>query len=372
MDAVYARFRELASVQIEQKGRDWVNEQSCQARLRNVCRNLGGSQSECSDPAKLSEISETLGASGINGDCNDNASLEEGARLAETQMRSDRIVLVGQGDLISQRIDKLLIVDYDTETVLHEFSPDVLKADMSWKYPDEKNKGQSSSGSYKTETDTSSEQDFGIVPIHGNGSAFKKQITFNNESTSESPIAISLQGDPDNSFELDNDCSSGTVSPGDHCTVSVSFRPSGLGVHTAALSVEGQWHSLNLRGFAAWPWDIYRGETASIPAPATPAQPATPTVRDYGIRDAVAAGVRESAVGTAEAADDIGCPNGSTNPAAKFDAATNSVRFPMACMIDGKFVSLPPASSSCPSGWATESKGHGFDWCYKAASSGAR
>lgn len=49
-------------------------------------------------------------------------------------MRADRIVLVGQGDLMTHRIDKLLLVDYDTETVLHEFPASDVVAKCEWKY----------------------------------------------------------------------------------------------------------------------------------------------------------------------------------------------------------------------------------------------
>jgi len=290
MDDIYSKFRGVASAQIEQQGRNWVDEQSCQTRLRNACKNLGGSESECADPAKLNEIVQTLGGSGILGDCNDNASIEEGTRLAETRMRSDRIVLIGQGDLLSHRIEKLLVVDYDTETVLHEFAPNALKADYSWKYPDEKNKGQFSSSSYRAGTDSLQGQEFGVVPIRSNERIPEKEISYNNPSESQPvPIEITLQGDSNGDFELDNGCSSEPLYPNGNCTVKVTFRPKSLGLHTATLSEsDGSNSQISvLRGFGAWPWDIYRGEASSSTIPTDTAQPAASTAIDSEIRDVV-------------------------------------------------------------------------------------
>jgi hypothetical protein len=36
----------------------------------------------------------------------------------EKEMRERRLVMVGQGDIAEHRIDKLLIVDYDSETII--------------------------------------------------------------------------------------------------------------------------------------------------------------------------------------------------------------------------------------------------------------
>lgn len=134
MDRVYSQFRQIASEQINQQISEWRQAQSCSQRLKNVCRNLGGTREECSSPATLREISSTLAGGGIYNDCNDNPSDEEGRKVVEQAMRKDRVVLVGQGDLIAPRIDKLLLVDYDTETVLLNLDPKALTGKIKWKF----------------------------------------------------------------------------------------------------------------------------------------------------------------------------------------------------------------------------------------------
>ncbi len=158
MDSVYSKFRELAKGQIEEMGRNWVYEQSCQAKLRNVCINLGGSESECSDTARLSEIEQSLPGVLAGSDCNDNASLEDGMKAVEAKMRSERIILVGQGDLVTQRIDKVMLVDYDTETILHDFGQSPLNPlGVGWKFSDANGTGRTLLTAYDfltgTETD---------------------------------------------------------------------------------------------------------------------------------------------------------------------------------------------------------------------------
>jgi hypothetical protein len=126
MDGVYSMFRDVAEQQIQQNVEAWMYAQSCTSKLRNVCVNLGGTPSQCSDPSALSEIQDRLGG-GLSLECNDNPSSEAGRNKVEKQMRESRLVLVGQGDLIAHRIDKLLLVDYDTETILHDFGGNPLK-----------------------------------------------------------------------------------------------------------------------------------------------------------------------------------------------------------------------------------------------------
>jgi hypothetical protein len=56
-------------------------------------------------------------------------------RAAEATLRVKRLVMVGQGDLVAHRLDKLMLVDYDTETVLAEFPPTSLHADdFHWRF----------------------------------------------------------------------------------------------------------------------------------------------------------------------------------------------------------------------------------------------
>ncbi len=49
------------------------------------------------------------------------------------EARANRLVVVGQGDLPSHRLDKLMLVDYDTEAVLLELPPDALAGKIYWK-----------------------------------------------------------------------------------------------------------------------------------------------------------------------------------------------------------------------------------------------
>ena len=41
-------------------------------------------------------------------------------------MRDQRLILVGQGDIVDHRIDRLMLVDYDTETVFADIDSKVL------------------------------------------------------------------------------------------------------------------------------------------------------------------------------------------------------------------------------------------------------
>jgi len=135
MDSVYSKFRQVARPAIQSGVDRWMDEQTCSAHLKNACENLGGSPGECSDPAKLQEIEEQLGQGGILSGCNDNPSAETGRGIIEKQVRESRLVLVGQGDLPTHRIDKLLLVDYDTETPFLELPPSALNGAIVWKSP---------------------------------------------------------------------------------------------------------------------------------------------------------------------------------------------------------------------------------------------
>src|ERR1019366_4104365 len=134
LDAVYSQFRKLTKSQAEIAVRAWMDAQSCAGVLQRACANLGGTPAECSDPAKLREIDVSLPGV-LNVDCEVNPSAEKGMDIAEKKMRSERLVLVGQGDLSANRTDKVMLVDYDTETVLLTLSTDVLPANkLKWKF----------------------------------------------------------------------------------------------------------------------------------------------------------------------------------------------------------------------------------------------
>jgi hypothetical protein len=109
---------------------------------------------------------------------------------------------------------------------------------------------------YKRAADADSAKDFGAVALHADSG---KQ-TFHNNNDSDNPIQIvvSLQGDDDNSFVLENGCNLGAVEPHETCEFSVHFKPVHMGFHTAAIQIAGEgWsiHSVVLRGFGIWPWD---------------------------------------------------------------------------------------------------------------------
>jgi Sel1 repeat len=56
-------------------------------------------------------------------------------KAAEATVRDKRLVMVGQGDLVAHRLDKLMLVDYDTEIVLAEFPPTSLHTDdFKWRF----------------------------------------------------------------------------------------------------------------------------------------------------------------------------------------------------------------------------------------------
>ena len=233
MDGVYSRFREVAKSDIENRVNAWMNSDSM-----NICRNVPG----CNPPSN-----------------------EEAQRETEAAVRKDRLILVGHGDLLTHRIDELLLVDYESEAILLEVSPKALVGNLEWKFPLESQSNMYSSAQYSVTPDTDSLKDFGAVPLHSEGS-MRQDFTFNNTASSSVTIDISVEGNDGGDFELQNGCSSGTVYPGDSCKVSVQFSPKTMGVHSATMVVEGEgWgqKSVTFQGFGTWPWNIY-GQPAQI------------------------------------------------------------------------------------------------------------
>jgi hypothetical protein len=53
----------------------------------------------------------------------------------EKRVRDARLVLVGQGDLLSHRVDRLMLIDYETETVLLEIPLHSFSGEVKWKAP---------------------------------------------------------------------------------------------------------------------------------------------------------------------------------------------------------------------------------------------
>lgn len=128
LDAVYSKFDSITGPQIEQAVGYQVQAKSCDQQLKNVCRNLGGSSSQCSNPAELENVRSQLQFS-----CAAGPSADELRQKARRETRASRLVLMGQGDLPSHRIDKLMLVDYDTEAILLEVPTDSLAGKIYWK-----------------------------------------------------------------------------------------------------------------------------------------------------------------------------------------------------------------------------------------------
>jgi hypothetical protein len=98
LDGVYSKFDSITGPQIEQAVADQVQAKSCDQQLKNVCQNLGGSSSQCSDPAELENV-----RSQIQFSCDAGPSADELRQKAKRETRASRLVLVGQGDISSSR-----------------------------------------------------------------------------------------------------------------------------------------------------------------------------------------------------------------------------------------------------------------------------
>ena len=49
-------------------------------------------------------------------------------------VREERLIMVGQGDLVKHRIDKIMLVDYVTETMIAEIKGQIKPNEISWKF----------------------------------------------------------------------------------------------------------------------------------------------------------------------------------------------------------------------------------------------
>ena len=101
LNQVYAKFHDLAAQVIDQKAHEYV----AKAAAGSTCSK---NQDLCYDFAKK-DIEQTL--------------------------RSERMVVVAQGELETSKIDRLLLVDYDTEAVLLELDANVQGlSTASWRF----------------------------------------------------------------------------------------------------------------------------------------------------------------------------------------------------------------------------------------------
>lgn len=100
MNLVYEKFRKIADAEIDDKTRAFVSK----AAAGSVCAN----NREWCYAAKRDEV--------------------------EQNVRATRMILVGEGDLLSRKIDRLLLVDYVTETVFQELDAHLTAADtLVWR-----------------------------------------------------------------------------------------------------------------------------------------------------------------------------------------------------------------------------------------------
>jgi TonB family protein len=101
LNQVYAKFHEIANLEIDRKTQEYVSK----AAAGSTCSR---NPDLCSNFAKQD---------------------------IEQRLRSERIVVVAQGDLESMRIDSLLLADYDTEAVLLELDAHVQGlSSATWRF----------------------------------------------------------------------------------------------------------------------------------------------------------------------------------------------------------------------------------------------
>jgi TonB family protein len=101
IDQAYDKFRQTAGQDIEQKTREYVSK------------------------------------AGVDSNCSRNPDwcYQFGKEEMERSLRSERWVVVAQGDLENRKIDRLRLVDYDTEAVLLELDPHVSALDTAaWRF----------------------------------------------------------------------------------------------------------------------------------------------------------------------------------------------------------------------------------------------
>jgi len=101
LDQVYAKFHEIAAQEIDRKAQEYVSN----AAAGSTCSR------------------------------NPDLCLNFAKQDIEQSLRSQRIVVVAQGDLETSRIDRVILVDYDTEAVLVELdAPISALAGATWRF----------------------------------------------------------------------------------------------------------------------------------------------------------------------------------------------------------------------------------------------
>lgn len=101
LNQIYAKFHEIAAPEIDRKAHEYV----------------------------------TKSAAGSTCSKNPDLCFDFAKRDIEQNMRSERIVVAAEGDLETSKIDHLLLVDFDTETVLLELDPHMQAlSSASWRF----------------------------------------------------------------------------------------------------------------------------------------------------------------------------------------------------------------------------------------------
>jgi TonB family protein len=101
LNQIYEKFRQLAAPEIDRQAHDYVTQ------------------------------------SGANSPCSRNADwcFKIKQDEIEKKLRSERLVVVAQGDLEQEKIDRYLLVDYDTEAVLLDIDPHtLLLSSLAWRF----------------------------------------------------------------------------------------------------------------------------------------------------------------------------------------------------------------------------------------------
>jgi hypothetical protein len=179
---------------------------------------------------------------------------EEAHRKVEKNLRTDRLVLVGSGDLLAHRIDRFMLVDYDTETVLYPVPVASFSGVMSWKFPLQ---GETSRRTAEhAEEGSADKKDFGVVAIGTHSSA--QFLDFEGSESQRLTVDATLVGDSKKEFEVTNGCQIDSYTSGS-CGIGIQFTPRSAGEHNANLlvNVNGNRSSYVLTGSGVWPWDIY-------------------------------------------------------------------------------------------------------------------
>jgi len=101
LNEIYANFHEIAAPEIDRKAHEYV----------------------------------TKSAAGSTCSKNPDLCFDFAKRDIEQNLRSERIVVAAQGDLETSKIDRLLLVDFDTETVLLDLDPHIQAlSNASWRF----------------------------------------------------------------------------------------------------------------------------------------------------------------------------------------------------------------------------------------------